>query len=161
GFDVDAEMIAELRKRLTAAHKDCRSAIDLLWDSPSAMARFEETGRVDRQQAVELGLVGPAARACGINRDVRHDHPSGIFQFSHIPIATVDSGDVYARAYVRWLEVQRSIAFVEEQLAALPGGAIAADVGAIAPNQLAVALVEGWRGQICHVAMTDASGKFA
>ena len=34
-------------------------------------------------------------------------------------------------------------------------------IGPIRPNYLAVALVEGWRGEICHVALTDEQGKFA
>jgi Ni,Fe-hydrogenase III large subunit len=29
------------------------------------------------------------------------------------------------------------------------------------PESLAVSLVEGWRGEIVHVAITDARGKFA
>ena len=110
--------------------------------------------------AGELGLVGPAARACGLYRDARHDHPSGIFRFAHIPVASWSSGDVFARAYVRWLEVQRSIAFIEEQLEALPAGAIRKEVKTLSPNQLAVSLIEGWRGELCHVAITDAAGRF-
>ena len=49
----------------------------------------------------ELGLVGPAARACGAARDVRRDHPYGLYRFAHIPVVTADSGDVFARAWVR------------------------------------------------------------
>ena len=30
--------------------------------------------------------------------------------------------------------------------------------GPLRPGHLAVALVEGWRGEICHVALTDARG---
>ena len=33
------------------------------------------------------------------------------------------AGDVLARAYVRWLEIQRSLAFVRDQLETLPSGA--------------------------------------
>jgi Ni,Fe-hydrogenase III large subunit len=95
-----------------------------------------------------------------LGRDARQDHPSGIFRFAHIPVSTWDSGDVFARAYVRWMEVQQSIDFIREQLRALPGGAIRSEVGLILPDHLAVALVEGWRGEICHVAMTDAQGRF-
>jgi Ni,Fe-hydrogenase III large subunit len=160
GFDVDQKMVDELLRRLAAARKDCQSAIELLWDSSSSMARFEDAGRVEKELAEELGLVGPAARACGLHRDARHDHPSGIFRFAHIPVATWGSGDVFARAYVRWLEVQRSIAFVEEQLEALPAGAIRTPVKELAVNQLALSLIEGWRGELCHVALTDAQGKF-
>ena len=71
------------------------------------------------------------------------------------------SGDVFARAYVRWLEIQRSSEFIREQLAALPDGARHAEVGPLAPDRLVVSLVEGWRGEICHVALTDAAGRFA
>ncbi|MDI9630772.1 MAG: hydrogenase, partial [Acidobacteriota bacterium] len=31
----------------------------------------------------------------------------------------------------------------------------------LAPESLAVSLVEGWRGEICHVALTDRAGRFA
>ncbi len=160
GFDVDQKMIDELLRRVAAGKKDCKSAIELLWNSASVMARFEDTGRVSPELAEELGLVGPAARASGLQRDARNDHPSGIFRFSHIPVAAWTSGDVFARAYVRWLEVQRSIEFVEEQLAALPGGAIQREVKDLAPNQLAISVIEGWRGELCHVALTDAAGRF-
>ena len=68
---------------------------------------------------------------------------------------------MFARAYVRWLEIQRSIAFVREQLTSLPGGAVRQAVGPLAPNHLAAGLVEGWRGEICHVAITDQQGRLA
>ncbi|HEV8605472.1 MAG TPA: NADH-quinone oxidoreductase subunit C [Tepidisphaeraceae bacterium] len=160
GFDVDQKLVDELLSRMAPVKKDCKSAIELLWDSPSVMARFEETGRVSNALANELGLVGPAARACDLSRDARHDQPSGIFRFAHIPVASWNSGDVFARAYVRWLEVQRSMAFIEEQLEALPMGSIRREVKALSPNQLAISLIEGWRGELCHVALTDAAGRF-
>jgi len=136
-------------------------AIELLWKTPSVMARFEEVGTVPREVAVELGLVGPAARAAGLERDIRRDQPCGIFCFSQIPVATCEAGDVFARAYVRWLEIQYAIAFIRDQLHALPGGAARMPVGTYAPERFAVALTEGLRGEVCHVAITDAHGRFA
>ncbi|MFI5379803.1 MAG: NADH-quinone oxidoreductase subunit C [Tepidisphaerales bacterium] len=159
-FDADQKIVDDLLKRLDAADRDSRSAIELLWNSHSVMARLEDTGPVSAEIAEQLGLVGPAARASGLNRDVRQDHPSGIFRFAHIPVSTWDSGDVFARAYVRWLEIQQSIDFIREQLRALPAGPIRSETGALRPNQLAVSLVEGWRGELCHVAMTDPQGRF-
>jgi len=160
GFDVDQKLVDELLHRLAAAKKDCKSAIELLWDSPSVMARFEDTGLIGKELAEEIGLVGLSARACGLSRDVRHDHPSGIFRFAQIPVDTWDSGDVFARAYVRWLEVQRSLAFLADQLAVLPPGSIRNELKELAPNRLAVSMIEGWRGELCHVAITDATGRF-
>jgi Ni,Fe-hydrogenase III large subunit len=150
-----------MRGRLQAALRDMRSAVDLLWTSASVQARFEETGRLTTEVASDLGLVGVAARASGLKRDVRASHPWGLYRFSHIPTSTWSSGDVFARAYVRWLEVQRSGAFADDQLAQLPAGPLRTSVPALRPDHACVSLVEGWRGEICHVALTDERGRFA
>ena len=160
-FDLDEKRAAELLDRLAKAARDTEVAVKLLWSTPSVLARFENTGTVSAEMCEQLGLVGPAARACGIERDVRHKFPSGIYRFFHIPISTWHSGDVFARAYVRWLEIQRSIAFVEDLVKALPAGGIRAVVGSPVANSIVVSLAEGWRGEICHVAITDNQGRFA
>jgi Ni,Fe-hydrogenase III large subunit len=134
--------------------------VELLWNTPSVMARFDGVGAVSRDQCNELGLVGVVARACGVARDVRDDFPYGVFRFAHIPVSTGNSGDVLARAYVRWLEVQRSLAFIGEQLDVLPEGRIIERAGPLAADHAAVTLIEGWRGEICHVAMTGSDGQF-
>jgi Ni,Fe-hydrogenase III large subunit len=160
GFDVDAARVAEMKKRLAPAARDVEGAAGLLWTTASVQARFEETGAVAEGVARELGLVGVAARACGLRRDVRKNHPSGLFQFAHIPISTWPTGDVFARAYVRWMEIQRSVAFITEQLSQLPAGPVRAVCGEPRPGRVCASLVEGWRGEICHVALTDERGKF-
>jgi Ni,Fe-hydrogenase III large subunit len=120
--------------------------------------RLEGVGRVSREKCTELGFVGPVARACEVARDVRHDHPYGVFRFTHIPVSTAWAGDVHARVMVRWLEVRRSLEFVLEQLAALPRGDIRVPMGSLRAGELAVALQEGWRGEIAHVVITDDRG---
>jgi Ni,Fe-hydrogenase III large subunit len=160
-FDVDPARGADLLERLAAAARDVKSAAQLLWAAPSVMARFEDTGRVSADTAARLGLVGPAARASGLRRDVRKTHPAGIFQVVHVPLSTVESGDVFARAYVRWLEIERSMEYVRAQLGELPRGPARREVPAPRPGHFAVALVEGWRGELCHVALTDDLGRFA
>ena len=160
-FDVDDALASRMQERLEAATRDVRASVELLWDSASVQARFETTGSVSTGDAMALGLVGVAARACGLERDVRHDHPAGIFRLAHIPVSVSQTGDVFARAYVRWLEIQRSTAFIQEQLQGLPSGPTRVPVGPLTPNRLCVSLVEGWRGEICHVGLTDGSGRLA
>ena len=161
GFDLEPGQVESLRSRLTVARTEVTEAVELLWDTPSVRERLEGTGVVSPEDAEDLGLVGPTARACGILRDVRHDFPLGIFRFVHLPVMTAHHGDVNSRAHVRWLEIQQSIAFILAQLKGLPaaGGSVA--TGALEPESVVVALTEGWRGEICHVATTDASGRFA
>lgn len=159
-YDVDDARIADIQKRLDDGEKDAVSAIELLFDTPSVLARFEGTGVLPAAVCRELGIVGYAARAAGLERDARHDHPSGIYRFAQLPVSTWDSGDAFGRAFVRWLEIKRSITFVREQLQALPAGNVLAAGGALKPEHLAVSLIEGWRGELCHVALTDEQGRF-
>ena len=160
-FDLDAAEARALAARVRASWQKAKGAASLLFESPSVRARFEGTGVVSRETALELGLVGPAARASGVDRDVRRDHASGIYRFVHVPVTTADGGDVLARALIRLLETERSAEFVASQLDNLPeGDARGTPPGALAPRSLVVSLVEGWRGEIAHVALTDERGRF-
>ncbi|HXN32521.1 MAG TPA: NADH-quinone oxidoreductase subunit C [Polyangiaceae bacterium] len=161
GFDVGGELPSRMTERIEAAVRDVQESVDLLWERASVQARFEGTGAVSTDDAEALGLVGVAARACGLERDVRHDHPAGVFRLAHIPVSVWQTGDVFARAYVRWLEIQRSAAFVQDELEQMPSGPPKVPVEDLTPNCICVSLVEGWRGEICHVGLTDSSGRFA
>lgn len=158
-YDIDVKRIQELEKRLNAAYKDVENAVNLLWETPSVPARFEGTGVLSTNEAMELGLVGPAARACGLTCDVRNDYPSGIYRFFNVPVSSWHTGDVFARAYVRWLEIQRSFAFINELIKSLPEGEVMIKPGNLSPDSSVVSLIEGWRGEICHFAQTDGNGK--
>lgn len=158
--DLETERAAQLLAKLRVALAEVDEAAEWLWDSNSVRARFEFMGTISAAQAAEIGLVGVAARAAGLVRDVRFDHPAGWHRFAPVPVAVWPDGDVLARARVRWLEIQRSAKFIEEQLAAPAEGEIFSANGELAGDALAVALVESWRGEVCHVALTDVAGKF-
>jgi len=159
-YDMDKALVNQLKEHLKKASDDVSVAVNLLWDTPSVMERFENTGNLTSQTSKELGLVGVAARACGLVRDNRFDFPSGIFKFAQIPVSTWNTGDVFARAYIRWLEIQQSLTFIFNQLAMWAQGNPRTEVKALRPNMLVASLVEGWRGEICHVAITDNQGHF-
>jgi Ni,Fe-hydrogenase III large subunit len=158
--DLEPARAAEMLDRLAPVLADTAQAIGWLWDSASVRARFENVGTVSAAQASEIGLVGPAARACGLVRDVRYDHASGWHRFAQAPVTVWPGGDVFARARVRSLEIQRCGEFLGEQLKAPPAGGLRGELAPAAPDTLAVALVEGWRGEVCHVALTDSGGCF-
>jgi Ni,Fe-hydrogenase III large subunit/Ni,Fe-hydrogenase III component G len=160
-FDLEPSRKEQLLQRLEAAFRDVENAANLLWNSASVQARFDGTGAVVSETCRQLGMVGPAARASGLECDVRHDFPAGIYRFAQVPVSTWTTGDVFARAYLRRLEIQRSVAFIRNELQSLPDGPLGTDVGKFKPEHLAVSLVEGWRGEICHVALTDSEGRFS
>ena len=161
GFDVDAEIIRQLQDKLKIALQETTDAVSLLWESPSVLSRFEYTGVISEKIGIELGLVGVAARACGIHQDIRLKFPFGVYQKEKMHLCTWTSGDVFARAYVRWLEIKESVSFILRLLESLPPGQIQNPLPELAKNSLGVFLVEGWRGEICHVGITDEKGKFS
>lgn len=159
--DLDAARTGRLLENLDRALAETAHAVGWFWGAASVRVRFEETGLVTPPQAREAGLVGPAARACGLVRDVRFDHPAGWHRFAQVPVAVWPTGDIAARARVRSIELERSGAFVRDQLLAPPDSpGLMETLPPAAPDTLAVALVEGWRGEICHVALTGADGRF-
>ena len=160
-LDVDEALVAEVRKRLAAAHRDVRGAADLSLHSDTVRARYEECGQVSTALARACGLVGVAARASGLKRDARVYFPVAGAAPEDIPISMGKSGDVYARALVRSLELDRSAAFIQRALTKLPEGAISTPLPPLPPHRMALGIVEGWRGEIRHVALTDAEGRFA
>jgi Ni,Fe-hydrogenase III large subunit len=160
-FDLSDAIMTDLLERLAAASKDAAEATGLIWETPSVTARMEGVGIVTLEVCQELGVVGPAARASGLDRDVRKDMPFGIYQYAQIPTATWDDGDVFGRAHVREIEIQRSFAFVIEQLKNLSSGQARSDLAPPAGETMVVSMVEGWRGEIAHVALTDGRGRFA
>lgn len=157
-FDADESRIRTFLTRLDGIAADLTGAVDLMFRNTSVLSRFENTGVLSRRTAADLGMVGPAARASGLALDARSDFPVGIYRFAHIPVATSETGDVFGRALVRRIECERSVEFIRGQMEALPEGPVAVEAPPPAAGRFAVSLVEGWRGEIAHVAMTGRRG---
>lgn len=160
-FDLDEARVEKARNVLQKVSSRFSGVEALLFQAPSALGRLEDTGVVTTAQAREVGLVGLAARASGLDRDVRADFPYGIYRYSSLPSPTLESGDVYARAKLRALEIHHSIRFVLEQIEHLPPAHQKTSLGALAPAALVVSLVEGHRGEVAYALITDSAGQIS
>ena len=158
--DVDAALLDDLLARLATSHKDVRGAVDLSLEAESVRNRYENCGTISRATASAIGLVGVAARACGLNPDVRQHFPLPGAEPSDIPPVICTSGDVYARALVRSREIDHSVAFITRAAGKLPPGPTSLPLPALPPHRLALGMAEGWRGEVWHVALTDARSRF-
>jgi len=160
GFDLDDELTGSMRERLRSIGEAAERANLLLWASPSSTGRFEGTGTVPPEVARSLGLVGFAARASGVDIDVRRCFPTQTYSDHPVRHWLKEQGDVYARGRMRWREAEASFAFLDQVLDELPEGDLRVAPTELSPDSLAVGLVEGWRGEICHIGLTDAQGRF-
>ena len=60
---------------------------------------------------------------------------------------------------MRWLESQRSIEFLLDVLNQIPDGDLQINGATLKPNHMALSMIEGWRGEIVHVAITDSHSR--
>lgn len=159
--DADDALSSSVAAAAKRAVEEAAQAAQLLWATPSVRTRFEGTGTLSREAAESAGVVGLAARASGLPRDVRREFPWGVFLDRAIEARLWPSGDVFARARLRWMEVEQSADWVDRLLLRLPAAEAAGSPGDLAPDSFVVSMVEGWRGEACHVAQTDGDGRFS
>ena len=149
--------VKEIRRRYNEVSEDIQS-------SPTLLSRFEQCGLVPKTEMQRIGGVGMASRASGVKRDIRLSHPYAAYaqEIAHEPV-TKRQGDVMSRLLVRCDEVLQSADYIEQLLATYtPSEITRPDYEApLAAESLAFSLVEGWRGEICHVAITDDKGAIA
>ncbi|OGV38448.1 MAG: hypothetical protein A2020_15445 [Lentisphaerae bacterium GWF2_45_14] len=161
-YDIDPE----IRKAVISSLKMVKDRVILMgeqmFDFPGVLSRFQRTGVVDAATAHKIGMVGLAARASGLKTDVRSDHPSGLYRFSPLHRLSMETGDVFARAFLRYLEIKQSLDFVLEQLEELSDeGSIMKSPAPLKADSFIMSLVEGVRGEIAHFCITDSDGNIS
>jgi len=149
-----------LRTHLRGFEKEFDALVRLLIDSGTFTDRVDATGVLTHQAARDLGIVGVAARASGVDADLRRDHPHDAYERLTFEVPVEDGGDVRARLMVRAREIVQSLSILRQVLDRLPESPIAAPVPAVLPP-LASALgwAEAWRGPCTHWVATDERGE--
>lgn len=156
------EMILKNVREIAHRYNEVRLDIK---SSPSLLSRFENCGIVSKGEMLKIGGVGMAARASGLKRDIRLSHPYCAYaqEIKHESVIK-RQGDVMSRLTLRCNEVLQSAAYIEQLLGnytPLESMPRPDYDSMLAPESMAISLLEGWRGEICHVAITDPKGHIA
>lgn len=158
-FPFTAELAGKLNEILNAYESDFLEIADKAFHLPTILARFEKTGIVTTAQTAEIGVVGMAARASGLARDIRASHPFDLFtKLVHRPVIK-HHGDVYSRVQVRKEEIVQSLTYIRNLLQTIPDATPVSEIGKPLANAMTISLTEGWRGEICHCAITGENGQ--
>ena len=154
------EYISSMQSQLKQFRKEWQTVLEILKENQVAQERVEKIGIITPSLARDFGLVGIAARACGIAYDCRQHFPHGLYPRAAPPIATQRNGDILARTRVRAAEIESSCDIIEKVLGQLPDGKFSVDLPDTLPaNQTGLAIVEAFRGELIHLIFTDAQGK--
>jgi Ni,Fe-hydrogenase III large subunit len=159
-FPFTPELAQRLSDIFIAYERDFNEMSEQFFSLPSVLSRLEKTGIVTSDEALEIGMVGIAARSSGLVRDIRYSHPNNLYikSFMHKPKIKIQ-GDVFSRVKLREEEIHQSIFYCKKLLENIPEFKKPENIPfSPGSNKFTLALTEGWRGEICHCAITDENG---
>jgi len=158
--DIKDEDIPILKKTLDETAPAINMFRGAVMDDPVIKARLKGVGILTRQQAIDWCVVGPTARASGLNIDIRRDEPYGALLLNTINwnVMLEKDGDIFAKTVIRILEMQDSINIIQQCLNKMPKGEIDADVKDIPPGE-GIGRVEAPRGECFHYVKSDGTNR--
>lgn len=138
--------------------EDFDEIVQILCQVDSLIDRVETTGKIKKEIAEALGAVGPVARASGVDRDLRRDHPYAVYKdlFFRVPVFT--EGDVESRMNVKIQEVYELFKIIYDALFSMPQGSLRGELKPLARSQAAIGYVKSPRGECFHWILTDKHG---
>lgn len=161
-YPLNNDVANEILRVLADTDRRFCEVADRIYSLPSLLARFEDIGKVTREQAVSIGAVGMAARTCGISRDIRVSHPFQFYRNYPVQQVTLETGDVFARGMQRNLEVHESVKIIRGLIEIWRQKNMEINRPIynykLKQNKVGISIIEGWRGEICHSAITDTDG---
>jgi NADH-quinone oxidoreductase subunit D len=156
--DIQNEYIPPLKKALDEITRAVDMFKGAVMDDPVIHARLKGIGILTRKQAIDWSVVGPTARASGVNIDVRRDDPYGAYDKVDWDVIIQQEGDIFAKAVVRILEMYESIRIIRQCLDKMPRGEIDADVKDIPPGE-GIGHHEAPRGEVYHYVRSDGTNR--
>jgi ech hydrogenase subunit E len=146
--DIDADTLKGIVNRMTAMRSMLEEVSNVFISDYSIKHRLAGVGFLSREDAYNLGCVGPMARASGLNLDMR---TLGYAAYKYLDVEPVveNDGDCYARCLVRIRENYHSIDLIRQAVEKIPEGPVEVKVKG-APNGEYFSRVEQPRGEVIH-----------
>ncbi|MBN2406979.1 MAG: nickel-dependent hydrogenase large subunit [Elusimicrobia bacterium] len=129
--------------------------LDMLYnaiqDDPVIKARLRIAGTLTKKDARAYCVVGPTARASGIEIDVRKDDPYAAYGLVDWNVVVREEGDVYAKTMVRIDEMKESVKIINQCVDRLKEvkGEIETEIKEI-PEGEGIGRHEAPRGEVFH-----------
>lgn len=156
-FDLTKEQGKLIIDKLESLKKPLEELVKIYTTSSSILRRTVGVGVLPHDKAVEYGVVGPVARASGVDHDVRVQTPYAAYDKIKVNVVTEKNGDVFSRVLVRFGEIMESMRLVEYCINNLPEGPIGIGNIPTIPAGEAVAKSEAPRGELIYYIRTNGS----
>ncbi len=157
-YSLDQKQIEVFTDTLSQCQVRIRNTTAGMLSTASVLSRFDNTGVITPTDVQRLGFTGIVAKSSGHMIDARKDFPIDE-KFLFEPIIH-NSGDVFARAWLRAAEIEQSINMILGWLPQVDmDSSLNMAIQEVQPNRLALSIVESHRGRLLHVCHTNHLGK--
>jgi NADH-quinone oxidoreductase subunit D len=138
-FDVNDVFVEQVRTFVKKFPKTHADLVRLLNRNRIFIERTKDIGVLSKEDAINMSVTGPLARASGVVRDLRKDEPYLSFDDFDFKVVCATGGDCYARYLVRMEEMLESHKIIHQAIENLPSGPINVDVDSkvVLPDQMA------------------------
>ena len=165
-FDISEAQINSTLKTLDKVSKDVDRMTRTMLKNSTVMSRLEKTGTVSLERAKEIGLVGMAAKASAVDLDSRFDFPDKWMKICGFEKKYFKGiGDVNSRFKLRYKEIKESISMIRKILNTLKQYSnetiFVSNTDNLMKDSFVVSIVEGWRGEVIHIGITDNNGNLS
>jgi NADH-quinone oxidoreductase subunit D len=127
-YDVNDTFICKVRDFVRDFPKTYADLVRLLNRNRIFIDRTKGIGVMSKEQALDLSVTGPLARASGVVRDLRKDEPYLAYKDFDFKVVCATAGDAYSRYLVRMQEMEQSLNIVKQAIENLPAGPVNVDV---------------------------------
>ncbi len=158
-FDVDAAQADAIRRGVDYLEERTRHYLNVVTTDEMFLRRTRGIGVMTKDQAELLGVVGPTARASGVERDIRTESPYAAY--ADFPVNTVlaTAGDLEARFVVRVKELFESYRIIHTILDKLPTGDLTARMPRKIKEGETISRVEAPRGELFYFIKSNGTDK--
>lgn len=154
-YDLDEKSIGYILAQLARIEPELKEIIKTFKTNGSILRRTKGVGVLTHNDAIACGVVGPVARASGIEYDVRRAAPYAAYDRLPFEVHWGTDGDVWTRAMVRLEETLTSIGILRAALRDLPGGDTNINDRPDIPPGQAIAKSEAPRGEVIYYLRTN------
>jgi NADH-quinone oxidoreductase subunit D len=151
----DYPVIKKAIKELYPTLKMFEKAVN---DDPVIQKRTKGVGVLTKEEAISYGVLGPIARASGVDIDVRRDDPYALYDKINWSVIVRKEGDIYAKIIVRVLEMLEACSIIEQCINKISDGEIEVEVRDIPPGE-GIGRVEAPRGECFHYVRSDGTSR--
>ena len=145
--DLQAEHLASALENII---DEGEAYLTRLHQTASHLDRLMGTGILSKEAAFDQGATGPVARASGLDRDLRRDHPYAAYSHLRFNVPVREKGDAMARSEVRAESLREAIALLMQASGRLKVGPVRAEYTVPQGQQEGLGWTETPRGSLYY-----------